>query len=387
MKITHVISGLRTGGAESMLEKLLQASDRSRFEAEVVSLTDVGAIGERIAATGVPVRALGMRRGRSQPLGLMRLTRWLRHDPPAVVQTWLYHADLVGGMAAMLAGRIPVIWNLRHSDLEAGSSRATVWTVRACARLARRLPARIVSCSEAGRQVHGRLGYPAERIVVIPNGFDLERFRPDPVARERFRREARIPGSVPVVGVVARHHPQKDHITFLAAARRLVAEGRSIHFLLCGPLIDRDDVAAAVREAGLVGHCTLLGRRDDVERIHAAVDVVCSSSSSGEGFPNVIGEAMACGVPCVVTDVGDSARIVGDTGRVVPRRDPAALAAALGGLLDLDPGSRRKLGEAARRRIARHFSLGAVVARYERLYTSVVDPAVGSGTDVIRAVS
>ncbi|MGH7860054.1 MAG: glycosyltransferase, partial [Candidatus Binatia bacterium] len=272
-----------------------------------------------------------------------------------------------------LVARAPVVWNLRHSDFDPSRRKRTFgWTVSACARLSRIVPARIVSCSEESLRVHAAIGYPAERMVVIPNGFDLDRFRPDPDARAALRREIGVPDAVPLVGLVGRYHAEKDHRTFFAAAARLYAARPDARFLLCGPKItwETPDLVAEITAAGLAERCILLGRRDDMARINAALDVACSSSAT-EGFPNVIGEAMACGVPCVATDVGDSARIVGDTGRIVPRRDPEALAAALREVLDLDPARRRQLGLAARRRVEERFSLSSVVARYEDLYREV----------------
>ena len=183
MKITHVIAGLSMGGAQMMLYKLLSHLDRTAFAAEVISLADVGPLDKKIRALGVPVRVLGMRAGIPNPMGLERLARWLRQDPPDLIQTWMYHADLIGGMAAKLAGGIPVAWNIRHSNLDIeGNKRTTLWTIKACVWLSRLLPTRIVCCSESSRQVHTALGYSPDAMLVIPNGFDLAAFRPDPAA-------------------------------------------------------------------------------------------------------------------------------------------------------------------------------------------------------------
>ncbi len=367
MKVVHVITGLGVGGAETALYKLLS---RWRGLAEVVSLTGTGPVGDRIAALGVPVEAVGMRPGVPDPLGFWRLMGRLRAARPDVVQTWMYHADLLGGLAARVAGGFPVVWGVRHTNLDPRfNKRTTLWTARACARLSRRVPERIVCCGEAVREAHARIGYAAEKMVVIPNGFDLDAFRPDPAARSAVRRELGLDGDAPLVGLVARFHPQKDHRTFVRAAALIRSRMSGVHFLLAGEGVTRGNEALAgwLGEEGLEGACHLLGRRDDVPRLLAALDVAVSSSV-GEGFPNAVGEAMACGVPCVVTDVGDSARIVGETGRVVPPGEPEALARACLDLLAAGTGVRERLGMAARRRIEEHFGLPAVVARYERLY-------------------
>jgi glycosyltransferase involved in cell wall biosynthesis len=375
VKIAHVITGLNTGGAETMLYKLLSGMDRGTFEARVVSLTDVGPVGEKIRALGVPVRALGMRRGVPDPRGVWQLTRWLKEDKPNLVQTWMYHADLVGGLAARLAGNIPVVWGVRHSNLDpGGNKRTTIWTAKACARLSHRLPIRIVCCSETSRAVHTELGYAHKKMVVIPNGFDLTAFKPDPAARESVRQELGISKDALLIGLVGRFDPQKDHRNFVAAAARLSAAYPEVHFPLCGDgaTWDNAELAGWIEAAGIRQRFHLLGRREDMPRLTAALDIASSSSSYGEGFPNIIGEAMACGVPCVVTDVGDSAFIVGDTGLVVPPRDPDALATAWRKLIELGPEGRRRLGAVARRRVEERFSLPTVVSQYQKLYRGVI---------------
>lgn len=372
MKVVHVINGLGLGGAQMMLVKLLSGMDRDAFDAEVVALAHTAPLGKRIEALGVPVRTIGMHPGRPDPWSVARLARWLAGAD--VVQTWQYHADLVGGLAARLAGHVSVAWNIRHGDHDRHGERIlTRWVVRACAVLSHRVPARIVCCSEASRRVHADLGYAAARMVVIPNGFDVQAFRPDPDARSAVRVELGVASDTALVGLFARFDPQKDHRTFVEAAGAVVRSRDALHFVLCGDGVADGNrtLTGWIDDAGLRGRVHLLGRRADVPRLTAALDVACSSSAYGEGFPNVVGEAMAAGVPCVVTDVGDSAAIVGDTGAVVPRRDPRALALALGAILDADPDRRRSLGVAARRRVEHRWSLATVVDRYQRLYAEM----------------
>lgn len=395
MKVTHVITALHTGGAETMLYRLLRYSDPAEFEHQVISMVDIGAIGEKIRALGVPVRALGMRRGVPDPLGVLRLARWLREEPPDVMQTWMYQADLVGGLAARLAGGMPVAWGIHSAYLDPQSVKRTkIWTVRACALSSRWLPARIVCCSEASVEVHAKLGYPKKKMLTIPNGSDLAAFEPDPEARSAVRRELGLREGTPLVGLVARfdgnaaaprepresalrrYWPKgrlaspKDHNTFIRAAGLLHARLPDANFVLCGDGItwQNTQLVEWIDAAGLRSHCHLLGRRLDMPRLTAALDVATSSSAYSEAWPLVLGEAMACGVPCVVTDVGDSALIVGDTGRVVPPKNPAALADAWHELLTLPPSLRAQLGLAARRRIEERFSLTSAVAKYEELY-------------------
>jgi glycosyltransferase involved in cell wall biosynthesis len=375
LKIAHIITGLNTGGAEIMLYKLLSGLDREAFEPRVVSLTDIGPVGEKIKLLGVPVRALGMRRGVPDPRGVWRLVQQLKAERPHLVQTWMYHADLLGGLAARLGSGIPVVWNIRHSNLDpVGNKRTTIWTAKVCARLSHCLPARIVCCSEASRRVHTALGYAGDKMMVIPNGFDLAAFKPDAKARTAVREELGISQEALLIGLVGRFDPQKDHRNFVEAAARLRTDCPQVHFLLCGDGVNWNnaELTGWIGEAGLRQQFHLLGRREDMPRLTAALDISSTSSSYGEGFPNVIGEAMACGVACAITDVGDSAFIVGETGLVVPPRDPEALAHAWKKLIEMGPEGRQKLGETARKRILENFSLPDIVARYEALYKEVV---------------
>jgi glycosyltransferase involved in cell wall biosynthesis len=370
IKVTHIIGGLDTGGAEMMLYKLLSITDRASFKSEVISLTTVGPVGKRIREVRVPIHALGLQRGVPDPWFIFSLARYLRQQPPDVVQTWMYHSDLIGGVAARLSGSCPVIWGIRSGTLDfQKSSKMTIWVARICAVLSRFLPERVVSCSEASRSIHVSLGYTAKNMIVIPNGVDMEKFWPDPSAKMRVRQELRVPSEALLIGLVARFDPQKDHANFIRAAGFLYTLYPDIHFLLCGDEITWDNQILAhwIDTAGIRAQCHLLGRRDDIPRLTAAMDIA-SLSSYGEGFPNVIIEAMACGVPCAVTDVGDAALIVGDTGRVVPPRDPQALAAAWQELIEMGAEKRAELGTRARQRVEERFSITAAAAQYEALY-------------------
>lgn len=373
MKIAFVITGLAIGGAEAMLLKLLQRLDQSRYQATVISLTTLGEIGPRIQSLGIPVHALGMSRGAGNPLMLFRLAKLLRQLQPNVVHTWMYHADLLGGLAARLVGCQWVIWCIRHSNLsKAENKRSTLWVVKACALLSRWMPAQIISCSQRAKEIHAAVGYAADKLSVIPNGFDLGRFVPDVAARASVRAELGLAADAPLVGLIARFNSQKNHSGFVEAAAQVHAQLPDVQFLLAGTDVDgaNAELDAAIAAKGLQANMHLLGRRDDVPRLMAALDVL-ASSSHGEAFPNVLGEAMACGVPCVVTDVGDSADIVGDTGRVVAAGDMAGLAQGLIEVLCLPPEQKVALGVQARGRVAAQYEIGHVVRLYEAFYERV----------------
>lgn len=371
MRVTHIITNLAVGGAEAMLYRLLTQTDRTAFEPQVICLVKLGIWGRKLQELGVPVRVLGMRPGKPNPLSVLKLARWLRSDPPHVLQTWMYHSNLIGGLAANLAGGFPTVWGVHSSGLDAQSTkRSTLWTARACTWSSHWLPTRIVCCSDTSRRVHENSGYPLEKLQVIYNGFDLVAFRPNPSARLSVRQELGISEAAPLIGLVGRFDAPKDHQNFIRAAALLRARMPDVNFLLCGEEISwRNKTLVRWIEAAGIGDCShLMGLRQDVPRITAALDIASLSSSYGEAFPLVIGEAMACGVPCVATDVGDSAAIIGKTGRVVPAKNPEALAEAWHELLALGLDRRSRLGAAARQRIEKSFTLPNIVLQYEELY-------------------
>lgn len=356
-KVFHVIPGLGLGGAEATLAGLVAAPGR-RSVPIVVNLLSGGAHAERIRGAGVELIELGMRGLASVPATVRRLARLIREREPDVVQGWMYYGDLVATLALRLSGRRPatrLYWGVRCSDMEiARYGLPLKATVAACRRLSR-MPDAVIANSEAGRAVHQRLGYRAKSFLVIPNGIDTVRFRPAPAERTAIRADLGIPSGARVVILPARTDPMKDHGTFLATMDLLpeitaIAAGLGTETL--------------PPRANLIG----LGTRADMPALYAASDLMVLSSAYGEGFSTVLGEAMACGLSAAVTDVGDAARIIGETGVVVPPRDPAALAGAIRTFFGKPAKEREALGAAARRRIETQFSLDRAVTAFEDVY-------------------
>lgn len=376
MKVLHVITGLGAGGAEAMLIKLLtRFKETGGPSGEVVCLTGPGPMHAPIAALGVPITCIGMVAGMRAFLRYHRLSRAVAASRADIVQTWMYHANLMGGLAARSVTRAPVVWGLRQSNLDRSrSKKRTILVARAGARLSRVIPDRIVCVSAAVRDVHAAMGYDGARMAVIPNGFDLTRFHPDADARKSVRAELSVVPDAPLVGLIARFDPQKDHGTFFQAARIVAKAQRAAAFVLCGEDVEdgNGELEGMVRDAGLGGRVHLLGRRDDIPRLTAALDVAVSSSAFGEGFSNTLGEALACGVPVVATDVGGSRSILGDAGRAVPPGDAAALGEAITALLALAPEERGRLGALGRQRMAQDFDIAAIGDRYGRLYDDLL---------------
>jgi glycosyltransferase involved in cell wall biosynthesis len=370
----HVISGLDQGGAEAMLVRLLRALDPDVFSQAVVSLTTRGVYGDQIEDHGIPLLTLGMTGFTAAPRGLAVLCRAVREWQPDIVQTWLYHSDLLGLAAARIASDASVAWNVRCSSLAPGDvSRSTRLLTKVLARLSAH-PDAVLFNSTAGGEAHRALHYRPRRSEVIPNGFDLEERRPDPVKRAEFRREINVGADTFLVGMIARAHRVKDQTTFLSAAARLKGMSTSISFVMVGlnHTWDNQSLVAEIDRYGLRDRIVLLGLRQDVPRIMAGLDCLVSTSTS-EGFPNVIGEAMACGVPCVATDAGDSRLIIGNTGTILPIGDVGGVVGGVSELMDLSAEERQTRSAQCRHRIVEHFELSQIAARYADFYRELND--------------
>jgi len=374
-QIAHIITGLNNGGAETMLLKLLSGMDKKMFSSCVISLTGGGVMAERFESIGIPVLTCDMQPGRSNLANFFTLIRHLRRVKPDVVQTWLYHSDFLGGIAARLLGHSRVVWNIRHNNLDPDKNKShTLWTVRINAILSRWVPETIICNSGNSADVHQSIGFDHSRFTIIPNGFDVQQFKPDASARREVREELSIPDETPLVGLIARFDAQKNHQGFIEAASLIANQHPNARFVLAGTDASWDTHALSswIDARGLRGRMFLLGRRDDIYRITASLDVAVSTSW-GEGFPNAVGEAMASGVPCVVTDVGDCSFIVGDTGYVVQAGQMSALAQQVCVLLDMPKHARAELGARARQRIVDRFLLHDIIHQYEQLYISLLD--------------
>lgn len=372
MRIYHLITCLETGGAEVFLYRLTKGLLERGHECRVGSLVRSGPVDAWLRELGVTVDFLEMRPGRPSLGALRRFLAIQREYRPELLQTWMYHADLLG-LSARLAGQRNILWNVRCTDMDlAHYSRMTAYTVKLCARLSR-LPEAVLTNAHAARDFHLRLGYRARNFRVIPNGYDTDQLRPDPQARAEVRAELGLAQDDVLAGLAARFDPMKGHLLFAQAAGMALRKAPKLRFVLYGSGVDERnlELVQALRASGASDRCHLLGRRDDAPRVHAALDMGVSSSLFGEGFSNTIAESMACGAPCVGTDVGDTARIIGDTGKVVPPGEAESLAQGLAELALMDRESRQLLGMKARERIVREYALEKIVGEYAALYAHV----------------
>ncbi len=374
-RIAHIISGLETGGAEMMLLNLLAQTDRTRWDPAVWSLRDRGTLGNEVERLNAPLAVLGWGRGFPSLRATWRAGQALRAPTPALLAGWMYHGNVAAILARVALRRlIPVVWNIQYTpyDLELEKP-ATELMIRSGARLSQHAT-RIIYNSHAGARRHAELGYHGERSLVIPNGVDVDRFVPSAAARAAWRSRLGAGLETVLVGRFARHHLMKDYPGFLEAASQVVRVRPGVRFVLAGQGVDTANRTLMTRIArlGLGPSVVLLGEVRPTHALTAALDIACSSSAFGEGCPGVLLEAMACGIPCVTTDVGDSARIIGETGAVVPPRDPPALAAALLAMVDAGPEFRRRQGDLARSRIREHFTIEQVAGQYQSVFEEAI---------------
>lgn len=372
MLIIHIITGLGDGGAEAVLYRL-STSDKENCH-KVISLMNGGKYGVLLKEAGVEVECLNMPAGSLTPGGLKLLWQLLRNEKKVhagtdmAVQTWMYHGDLVGGLVARTSGIKNIVWGIHHSILEKGKTKAsTRWIAKMNAMLSHWIPEVIVCCAEKSRLIHEEIGFSSRKMKVIPNGYDLQKFSPNPAGAKLLRQEWGIPENMPLLGMVSRFDPQKDHDNLIKALALLRSQGLEFRCVLVGRGMDaaNQEVTSKLLLNGLQEHVHLLGQRSDIPAVMSALDLHVLSSSA-EAFPNVIAEAMACETPCVTTDVGDAALMVGDTGWVVPPGNPQALAAgiqdAVSAMAQAEAWLLRQA--AARAHVSNSFGLDRMLASY-----------------------
>lgn len=369
MKILHIVIGLDVGGAEMMLKRLVTSyCGDSRFNHVVISLTGLGTIGPQLQARGIQVYALNMNTVVGFLLAFIRLFFLVRKIRPDIVQTWMYHADLLGGIVAKLALSCPVIWGVRTTDIK-NLSHNTLFVQRLCAYISSFVPD-IISCpAEAARKSHVSIGYAAHKMRVVPNGYDFSWLQATMADRLSIRKNCGISADAMVVGSLGRFHDVKNHENFVKAMGKLAPRYPQLMVLMVGRGVERNNAELWnwIVNTGFSERFVLLGERSDVPQCLSAMDIFCLHSRS-EAFPNVLAEAMAMGLPCVATDVGDAALLLGGEGRVVVKEDSSALAAAVEDLILLDTAARMSIGQRAKDRIVSSYSMEAVRSKFESLY-------------------
>jgi len=376
MKILFITTGLEIGGAEMMLYKLLSAMEREKFTPIVISLMEREPLCAPIETLGIPVYTIEMKVGGvPTPNVIWQLLRLVRNIQPDIIQGWMYHGNLAAQLAWFSLGRkIPILWSIHSSIYSlAYRSKMTSFVIQLLSYFSN-FVTQTIYVSKISKLQHEALGYCKDNNCVIPNGFDTDIFIPSSQGRSLIRSELNLPENCLLIGLICRFHPMKDHTNFLRASTLLLKDHPDVQFVLAGTGVNKENeiLHTLIKDLGIVNQVHLLGERRDSPHLMAALDILTSASAYGEAFPLVLGEAMSCGVPCVTTDIGDSALIVGDTGRVVPPKNPEALANAWQELIKLGSDGREALGKAARARIIECFSLNAIVSQYEMLYESAI---------------
>jgi len=378
--VLHVTTGLNVGGAEIMLMRFLAHQDPSRFRSSVVSLMKPGPIAPLIEARGIPVTSMGMEPGKLLPAKLSRLRTAIKSMEPDLYHGWMYHGNLVASLASMASKkRAPVIWSIHHSLHDIDNEKPlTANVIRTLARMSRRAFA-ISYCSRIAADHHERYGFDSRRRVVIPNGVDTDEFRPDPEARARLHALLGVPEERLIVGNFARFHPMKDQARLVESVALLVARGIDLQALFVGDGHDNTILARRAADLGIADRVSILGVRNDIQQIAPGLDAFAMTSSWGESFSLAAAEAMACGVPAVVTDIGDCAWVVGDADLVARPNETQSIATALERLLTLPQAERREIGLRARMRIQEHFSMREYVRRHAELYAHALENASAAG--------
>ena len=372
MRVLHIIVGLDVGGAESMLMRLIESNPLNIPETVIISLTSIGVIGESLSMSGVAVYALGMKTPLDVPMTLRRLVILIRSIKPDVVQTWMYHADLLGGLAARIAGIRNVVWGIRTTNIcnSPSSTKLVRWF---CAKFSSWLPVVIICGAEASKHSHIYAGYDARKMVVVPNGYDFSSLQASASERTTLREQVGINSNEIVVGCLGRFHADKDQENFVRAAGLLAPSFPQLRFLMVGRNLTWDNSLLVdwINQTGFRNRFVLLGERQDVPQCLAAMDIFCLHSRT-EGFPNVLAEAMAIGLPCITTDVGDAAMLLSDAGVVVPKEDSAALAKGIESLIDFGHETRSILGLKAKARVEAQFSMERARERFESIYQQML---------------
>lgn len=370
MKIVHIITGLNNGGAEGVLYRLVTHDQDN--EHIVISMMDAGKYGPMLLDKGVKLYCLNMDQGKFSPKAIVKLYKILKKTKPNVVQTWMYHADLIGGIVAKSLGIKKVFWNIRHSNFDENHTKAsTIKIAKINARLSSIVPKSIISCAEGAVESHVELGYNKDKIIVIGNGYDLSTFNINSNSRSAIREELNI-GKHPVLGMVGRYDPQKNHEGLLEALSLIKKQGYNFDLVLVGRDLNEKnkELLHKIKKLDLYDQVHLLDQRSDIPNIMNALDIHILSSSYGEGFPNVIAEAMACGTPCIATDIGDSALIIGDSGWIVSENNSEELAnAIIKGFQEKENEQKWAIKiKSARKRILDNFDIEIMVEKYNNVW-------------------
>lgn len=372
MHVLHIITGLSDGGAEAILYRMCKFD--KEYKHTVISLMGEQKYGPMLTNIGVDVYTLDFPKGKIRLLGLYKLYKFIWQIKPDVVQTWLDHADLIGGVIARLAGIKNIVWSVHHTALVIGESRlSTICISKINVFLSYFIPKKIIYCAEESRIAQEKIGYKKTKGQVVRNGYDIEGFVQNKYLGENFRNELGISINDLLIGHVGRYDPQKDLNNLIEAFALLNRDNFDFHAVIIGTDLDynNQDLVCMLNKNGLEERVNLQGRRNDIVAVMNGIDLFVLSSRS-EAFPNVLNEAMLCGTPCITTNVGDAREIVGDTGWVVRPKDPQVLAKTI-----LQAAKEKQSNNnawlqreaACRQRVVENFSLNEMLKKYKEVWS------------------
>ncbi len=373
MKILHIITGLNKGGAETLLCNLCQFD--KEHEHEIISLSYVKDSQSLSSMHNFSIHSLNFPVGKIRIFGLLKLYKLIKKIKPDAIQTWLIHADLIGGIAARFSGIKNIFWGVHHTILLPGKVKfSTIFVLKCNAFLSNFVPKKIIYCAEKSRQIQESIGFNKSKGLVIQNGYDIKNFSQNDILRKDFRNELGCSNNTFLIGHVGSYHPLKDQSNLIDALAFLNKKGFNYSAVLVGKDLDHnnDDLVCKIRENELTDHIFLLGERNDIPAVMNGIDLFVLSSIS-EAFPNVLNEAMACGTPCVTTNVGDASLIVDNTGWVVSPKDPKAIANAVFKAVDEKQSDNLtwvKRKNECHKRIADHFTLEKMLKKYKEAWAS-----------------
>jgi len=373
MKILHIIIGIDVGGAEMMLLKVVNGLSKRGHVQLIISLTGNNTLKESFEKAGAEVKCLNLQKYSQILKMLYKIRKYQKTFQPDIIQSWMYHADSIAAITKPM--KVPLIWNVRHSlDDYDNESTVVLFLIRLASILSLRVT-KILFNSEKSLTQHIAKGFPQSKSYVIPNGFDPERFSPNILINKENKKKLKIEEDAFVIGHIGRYHIVKNHKSLLESIAILEKKNlnRKIVLLLAGKDVDENNVELAdrIHRNSLKSRVILLGAISEPEKIFPIFDMFCLSSYS-EAFPNVLGEAMSCGVPCASTDVGDAKRIIGDTGVIMSSPSSTDIAEAIYNLISLSIHQRLILGEKARQRIIDLYSIEKIIDQYEQLYTKLL---------------
>jgi len=374
IKIIHVITCLNTGGAEMMLTKLVAASSLAEETHIVISLMGKGTLGDQVSKHA-KLYSLGLKSGGMSFSALVKLFKIIKKENPDVIQGWMYHANIAALLVNCVLRKV-LVWNIRQSLVDIKlEKRLTALLIRVSS-LSSFMVDKVIFNSHVSLSQHIKAGFTEKNVIVIANGFELDKFKELPVEQIiSFKKEYGIPTQSQIIGHVARYHPMKNHIGFVKLMSEVLLAQESVYCVMAGKDINEDNIELvnAISEGKCEHRFILLGERSDLASIYGIFDFTVNSSLWGEAFPNVIGESMACGTPCIVSDVGDSMRIVGDFGFVYTCDDDRGLVSHLESALNMGGEEYSKKSSLCKSHISENYSINAIYEQYVFLYKQLMD--------------